>query len=178
MDSCDIAFTHMGLFVTDCARMADFYCNVLGFSVTDRGQIGAAEFVFLSRNPEEHHQIVLTSGRAAGSASTVQQISFHTPNLAALKAFYQRAVALDVSGVTPLAHGNAWSVYFADPDGNRLEVYTETPWYVSQPYRGALDLTASDEEILTVTEELCRTLPNFKPRSEWLAEMTQRMARV
>ena len=43
--------------------MEDFYTRVLGLSVTDRATIRGADVVFLSRNPDEHHQIVLVSGR-------------------------------------------------------------------------------------------------------------------
>jgi catechol 2,3-dioxygenase len=24
-------------------------------------------------------------------------------------------------------HGNAWSIYYSDPEGNRMEVYSATP---------------------------------------------------
>lgn len=34
------------------------------------------------------------------------------------------------AGVAPRNHGNAWSIYFADPEGNRIELYTPSPWYV------------------------------------------------
>ena len=50
-------------------RMQDFYTRVLGFTVTDGGELETAEgsmtIVFLSRDPREHHQIVLASGRPA-----------------------------------------------------------------------------------------------------------------
>ena len=41
-----------------------------------------------------------------------------------------------------------------DPEGNRLELYTTTPWYVSQPWRVALDLGDSDEVIHQTTRKL------------------------
>jgi catechol 2,3-dioxygenase-like lactoylglutathione lyase family enzyme len=31
----------MGIYVADLARMEDFYTRVLGFAVTDRGELGA-----------------------------------------------------------------------------------------------------------------------------------------
>ena len=48
--------------------MGRFYQDVLGFTRTDKGSMpgpGGAllELVFLSRDPEEHHQIVFCSGR-------------------------------------------------------------------------------------------------------------------
>jgi catechol 2,3-dioxygenase-like lactoylglutathione lyase family enzyme len=62
---------HVGLYVTDTARMIDFYTRVLGFVVTDADPKGI--LTFLSRNPEEHHQVVLVAGRAPGARETVQQ---------------------------------------------------------------------------------------------------------
>ena len=62
-DAPRMAFAHMGIYVTDVPRMEDFYTRVLGLSVTDRATIRGADVVFLSRNPDEHHQIVLVSGR-------------------------------------------------------------------------------------------------------------------
>ena len=38
-------------------------------------------------------------------------------------------------------HGNAWSLYFRDPEGNRLEVFCDTQWYVEQPCLEDLDLS-------------------------------------
>jgi catechol 2,3-dioxygenase len=37
-------------------------------------------------------------------------------------------------------HGNAMSIYFRDPEGNRLEVFMDTPWYCEQPLREPIDL--------------------------------------
>ena len=46
--------------------MEGFYTRLLGFTVTDRGQLqgaaGPVSLVFLSRDPDEHHQIVLATG--------------------------------------------------------------------------------------------------------------------
>src|SRR6185503_14115678 len=73
----ELSFSHVGLFVRDIARMADFYTRLLGFSVSDRGQMGKTSFVFLTRDPREHHQIVLASGRPEELAfNAINQISF------------------------------------------------------------------------------------------------------
>ena len=55
----DVSFSHVGMYVYDIALMEDFYSRVLGFTVTDRGEAdtphGVVRFVFLSRDPREHH---------------------------------------------------------------------------------------------------------------------------
>src|SRR5687768_5288973 len=62
-----LTFSHFGFFVRDLERMVDFYTRLLGFTVSDRGELdtprGRLSFAFLTRDPREHHQIVLASGR-------------------------------------------------------------------------------------------------------------------
>ena len=36
----DLAFSHIGFYVTDIERMEAFYTRFLGFTVTDRGALG------------------------------------------------------------------------------------------------------------------------------------------
>ena len=58
------ALSHFGIHVTDLDRMAGFYTRVLGLLVMDRGTLeGGNELCFLSRDPDQHHQLVLVSGR-------------------------------------------------------------------------------------------------------------------
>ena len=40
-------------------------------------------------------------------------------------------------------HGNAWSLYFTDPEGNGLECFVDSPFHVTQPYADRLDLAAA-----------------------------------
>jgi catechol 2,3-dioxygenase len=131
-----IAFSHLGIHVRDAAAMEDFYSRVLGFTVTDRGELGGAQLVFLSRDPREHHQIVQVAGRPERLPyNVVNQISFRVAGLPELRQVYALLRGEAVRDLVAVTHGNAWSVYFLDPDGNRLEIYTDTPWYVPQPLR-------------------------------------------
>ena len=66
-----------------------------------------------------------------------------------------------------LNHGNALSIYFSDLEGNTVEVYMDTPYYVPQPHGDPLDLDLSDEEIMRQTERSCRSDPGFMPLEEW-----------
>ena len=71
-----LAFSHMGFYVTDLARMTHFYTEVMGFTQTDQGHLGAVQLVFLSRDPSEHHQVVLATGRPEGlSFNLINQLS-------------------------------------------------------------------------------------------------------
>ncbi len=172
-----VAFSHIGLYVRDLAVMEDFYTRVLGFSVTDRGHLGAVALVFLSRDPAEHHQVVLATGRPAEAHfNVVNQISFRVPDVAALRHFHAAIAAERVSDVAPVSHGNAISLYFRDPEGNRIELFFDTPWYCAQPVREPVDFARSDDEILAATERIARSLPDFKPREAWMADMRARMS--
>ena len=56
-----------------------------------------------------------------------------------------------VTQIMPLTHGNAWSVYFRDPEFNGVEVFIDTPWHVRQPQGEPLDLDKSNDEIVEKT---------------------------
>ena len=173
----DIAFSHIGLYVTDLDAMERFYRDMLGMTVTDRGDLGDHQLVFLSRNPAEHNQIVLVTGRPAGQRfTTINQISFRVAGIAVLREFLERLQKLEGAAPAPVTHGNAVSLYFYDPEGNRIEFFLDTEWYCEQPLRVPIDLAQSDAEILRGIEELCRRQPGFKPRDEWMREMTRRMS--
>jgi catechol-2,3-dioxygenase len=176
-----LSFSHMGVYVTDMARMEDFYTRVLGFVVTDRGDLetphGAVSLVFLSRDPREHHQIVLASGRPRELAfNSVNQISFRMAELADLRAMHRLLVKERVEELAPVSHGNALSLYFLDPEGNRIELFVDTPWYVSQPLRIPMDFERSDAEIWAWAEAEARKLPGFRPAEQWREEIAARMA--
>jgi catechol-2,3-dioxygenase len=173
-----VSFSHVGIYVTDLERMEDFYTRVLGLLVSDRGRLpGGPDLVFLSRNPDEHHQVVLASGRPAGvEFNVVNQISFRLPALADLKAMHARAREEGIKQFRIVTHGNAWSVYFADPEGNRVEVFVDTPWHTPQPVAEPFDLEAPMETIERETEALCRSRPGFMSRAEWRRAQVARMA--
>lgn len=173
------SFSHFGMFVTDIARQEAFYTRLLDFTVTDRGQLpgphGAMDLVFLSRDPDEHHQLVLITGRPTELAfNPINQISLKADSLETLCAMHDTLRAENLPNITPVTHGNAVSIYVPDPEGNRLELYFDLPWYVSQPMRVPIDLN-DKATLMARLEAHARTLPGFKPREEWSAEMARRM---
>ena len=76
----------------------------------------------------------------------------------------------------PLAHGDSISVYFGDPDNNRLELFIDTPWHIPQPIRVPWDVTAPDAQILLDVERHARAQPGFRLKSEWTAELRARLS--
>jgi catechol 2,3-dioxygenase-like lactoylglutathione lyase family enzyme len=171
-----LAFSHVGLWVTDLERMERFYRDLLDFTVTDRGNLGDTRLVFLSQDPTEHHQIVLAAGRpATATFTTVNQISLRAADLAALRACFHRVRGAGVDDIHPVTHGNALSVYFPDPERNRIEVFIDTPWYVPQPMRVPIDLDRPDAQIWQTVDALCQRSPGCVARAEWEAAMREKM---
>jgi catechol 2,3-dioxygenase len=173
----ELSLSHFGLFVFDLPKMVSFYTELLGFVVTDRGTNRGREIVFMSRSPSDHHQIVMVPGRTGSrDDQVINQLSFRVASLDDVKAFHAAIKdRVDVGEIRPVSHGNAWSVYFRDPENNRLEVFTDSPWYVTQPRGDALDLSLSNEEIVRQTEAACQGDPGFMPVAQWQAQFKQRL---
>ena len=80
-----------------------------------------------------------------------------------------------VTEIAPVSHGNALSVYFRDPEGNRIELFVDTPWYVEQPLRIPMDLSLPDAELWKWAEDTARRLPGYRPVEEWRADLAARI---
>lgn len=172
-----LSFSHVGLFVRNLEVMTAFYRDVLGFIVTDRGRLANGELVFLSREPREHHQIVLVTGRPEGLPNRiVNQLSFRVGSLAELKALSVEIAATPATELDPILHGTAWSLYFRDPEGNRLELFVDTEWYIPQPCRMPLDLSLPVEAIYAETRAFCERQPGFRPLREWQEDFARKLA--
>lgn len=167
--------SHVGLYVKDVEKMRAFYTKVLGFVVSDAAEDG--RITFLSRNPSDHHQVVLVRGRQTeDEIPMVQQVSFNVGTLANVQKVFRKVREAGSKVIDPRCHGNAWSVYFSDPEGNRIEMFCDTPWYVPQPLGFEIDLDKSEDELYRETEAICRAKPGFKPMEEWRADIAARIA--
>ncbi len=175
-----VKLRHIGINVTDIDKMTSFYCQVIGFVVSDEGVASfGSRIVFLTQDPEEHHQLVLIDGRPEDvSYSTVNQISCKLDSLSDLKDYLDILIDSGVSKIEQVDHGNAWSVYFPDPEGNFIEFYVDTPFYSAQPCREPLDLSQSEEKILACTEAMCRNRTGFISRNEWQESIRERIGSI
>jgi catechol 2,3-dioxygenase len=171
---------HLGIYVDDIERMERFYTSVFNLVVSDRGvvpRLGNRKIVFLSAAADAHHQVVLVSGKdAASGPSVVFQMSFYVQKLEELREIRTRLLREGVEEVTPIDHGNAWSIYASDPEGNGLEAYMDTPWHVAQPHGRPFDLSMPDERIFAATEAAVRKDPTFAARGDWIDHMTRRLS--
>ena len=177
----DLRLNHFGMYVTELPRMERFYVDALGFTVTDRGALegprGPVDLVFLSRDPDDHHQIVLATGRPTQiDFNPINQISLKTDSLSGLRTITQSLARHGATDLTPVTHGNAVSIYCRDPEGNRLEIFMDLPWYVAQPMREPVDLDLPDDVLMQTLEAHARGVPGFEPREVWRERMARLMA--
>ena len=135
---------HVGILVSDFERSFRFYTQVMGCKVTSRRRRSdGSESAFL-RFDETHHDFVIATAPSGVDVSDnvpsrerlVQQIAFEVENrdefMKALGHLHTHGVEI-VNG--PLTHGiesggniegsGSRSFYFNDPDGNRLEIFTD-----------------------------------------------------
>ncbi len=172
------SMNHMEIYVRDMDAMCAYYTDVLGFKITDQGELGERRLVFLSRNPEVHHQFVFCTGRPDKVDFSVHNhVSFQLGELATLREVWQRVCEKPHAKVEEITHGNAWSIYFRDPEHNRVECFVETPWYTPQPCREPIDRSLPDDELRAWTEDFCRNRPGFQTRDDFFAALAERMAR-
>ncbi len=171
-------WSHAVMYVRDLETMIDFYNKVLGFEVSDRGPLGPdspIEVVFLSQAGSDHHQLAFAPVRGEGASTTLDHIAFRVDSLAEVKGVADRVAADGRSqrsnGVN---HGNAWSVYFADPEDNTIEVFCDSPYAVQQPQMQGLDLTISEDEARRRTEEQFRDALGFQPMADFYAQHRRR----
>jgi catechol 2,3-dioxygenase-like lactoylglutathione lyase family enzyme len=148
---------HFGLFCRDIELCTRFYRDVMGLTVTDEDMDLGMRF-FSARPNFEHHEFQLIRGRtvpdAGEGALLIQQISFRVNTLPDLIEFYQKFVANDVRFDLIVTHGNAFGIYFFDPEGNRAEVYWQTGLPARQPFLARIDLTQPIPALLAHNAEL------------------------
>lgn len=170
--------THMGIFTDKPSEMRQFYEAVLGLVVSDSG-VGnhfKRRITFMTGSADHHHQFVLVEreeGDPPGGA--LFQVSFEMDCLDDVRAITRRAEAAGAKGMKALNHGNSWSIYFQDPDGNLVEIYTDTGWYVPQPFGDPLDLAMPDEDIRRITDARVSTVEGHEPVADWMAKIKQKL---
>jgi catechol 2,3-dioxygenase-like lactoylglutathione lyase family enzyme len=164
--------SHFEIRARDQAAMENFYTEVLGFIVSDRGVLNASpmqgrELIFLSHSPEEHHQIVLIPSDVTDQGGGIGHVAFRVDSLDEVRRVYEKVRHLPHAKPEPVSHGNTWSVYFRDPEGNRIEIFTQTPWHATQPCRFDVDYDQPDAALTQATEATAQTLPGFTSGESW-----------
>ena len=149
---------HLGLFCEDLEGMRDFYSGFMGMTITDEDLDRG--ICFLSGSPEtEHHELALARPRDGGQPTQyVQQVSFIVKDMDDLREFYHRIQDEGLRIDRTVTHGISCSIYFFDPEDNRIELYYKTGFNVRQPMGEHIDLDKSNEELLAFSKSFETTM--------------------
>jgi catechol 2,3-dioxygenase len=167
-----ISWSHCVLKVRDIDAMVSFYGDVLGFRVADKGPLGPGgpSIVFMSGSSSDHHQIAFSATRGPEDVTSLDHNAFRVESIADVQEMIARVSADErVTNHAPLTHGNAVSVYFADPEGNGIEIFCDTPWHVAQPQVRGWDPKGSLEEVLAQVKASFQDEAEFQPMDAYRA---------
>jgi catechol 2,3-dioxygenase-like lactoylglutathione lyase family enzyme len=127
---------HIGLIARDLDRMVDFYCDVLGFKLSDRHSFPATsayrEGAWL-RCDTDHHAMSMFDLRtppdepSTRATTGLHHFAFEMPCFEALQhaARLVRELGLPLQGQRTGGPGNQLRLYFWDPEDNIIELYWE-----------------------------------------------------
>jgi len=120
---------HVHLKVADLERALGFYCDVLGFQLTQRYGTQAA---FVSAGGYHHHIGLNTWESAGGSppppgTTGLYHVAILYPSRADLADALRRLQAAGISLDGASDHGVSEALYLRDPDGNGVELYWDRP---------------------------------------------------
>jgi catechol-2,3-dioxygenase len=117
---------HVVLKVRDARKSRDFYTRTLGLKVAHENLERGA--VFLSFG-EQHHDLALfqlaTGEPPAEGQPGLHHVAWQLPSFAELQAAHRELRALGIPVESTIEHNVTRSVYFPDPDGNRVELYCD-----------------------------------------------------
>lgn len=176
-----LTWSHCVMYVRDLEATIAFYDEMLGFKVSDRGPLipgnDELQVAFLTQSGSDHHQIAFANARSGDAPSTtLDHIAFRVESLDDVKEMAARLTedgrATDIGAVN---HGNAWSCYFRDPEGNRIEVFTDSPFHVKQPQIDGWDFAMSEAELQKATEKHFGPEPDFQPMDHYREAQTKKL---
>lgn len=153
----DVRIGHVHLKVADLERAVTFYCDVLGFELTQRYGDSAA---FVSAGGYHHH-IGLNTWTSKGGSPPRQGTTglFHVAILYPSRTELARAVRRVLDAGVRLDgasdHGVSEAIYLRDPDGNGLELYRDRPeseW--PRDAEGGLEMVTEPLDVRELLEEV------------------------
>ena len=119
---------HVVLRVRDRDRAERFYGGVLGLPLCARLDEGGFKMAFFTLG--NHHDFAVMEVTGDGSSHSETAVGLHHVAFnigTTLDELREAKAKLDAAGIatTPIDHEVTKSLYFADPDGNGVEVYVD-----------------------------------------------------
>jgi len=122
---------HVLVRVLDVERSKKFYSSILGFQVMEEDPEHGG--VFMALEGQAHTLDLFPIKDAEGAEPQtpgrvgVHHVAFRVDSDEALRQAYWSLEEHGVTVVRAIDHVSQRSIYFDDPDGNRLEIYYEVP---------------------------------------------------
>jgi len=134
---------HVALNAKDPTALANFYRDLFGMHIVGGAKVGSNAFV--ASNPrEENHDIAFFKDNPNAA-----HLGLRVDSPSELLACYEEVKARGLHIFFTWNHGFALAIYFADPEGNVVEVYWPTGREDYQPpYVEQLHLEGQTEESL------------------------------
>lgn len=126
----DLQTGHVGLNVTDLSGSVDFYRKVFGFDVIEESRSKGKEYAFLGTRGK----LLVTlwqqcKGHFEKNSPGLHHLSFQAESMDEVKkaesTLKSMSARFSYEGVVPHREGSSsGGVFFEDPDGIRLEIYS------------------------------------------------------
>ncbi|MBX9953021.1 MAG: VOC family protein [Candidatus Obscuribacterales bacterium] len=122
---------HVGLNVQDLDRSVEFYTRVFDLGILKKGAEGGKEFALLSNNGRLAITLWQQGTQEFSSIhSGLHHLAFMVPSLKEVEEAERKLRSMNTSfeydGIVPHSSGaESGGIFFFDPDGVRLEIYTE-----------------------------------------------------
>lgn len=117
-------FSHIVFYTRRFAEMIDWYRTLLGADI----MLQSERIAFLTFD-DEHHRVAIIKRDdlqdRPGDAYGFAHAAWTYDSLSSLVATYERLNANGVKPVREINHGPTTSLYYEDPDGNRIELQVD-----------------------------------------------------
>jgi catechol-2,3-dioxygenase len=160
-------FAHFVLRVRNLEESIAWYETLLGMEMVHR----AEQIAFMTYD-DEHHRMALVQtpvqAEMAPGAPGLDHVAYTLNSLGDLLSTYKRLKAKGILPAWPINHGLTTSIYYQDPDGNRVEFQVEN-FETPEELRGYMESGAFAENPIGVgfdPEKLVERYENGDPLEE------------
>ncbi|KAF6813523.1 biphenyl-2,3-diol 1,2-dioxygenase 2 [Colletotrichum sojae] len=150
-----ISIAHIGLRTRNAEKLVAFYQNLLGARV-----VLANDYISVLTWDEEHHRLAIIHDATAvpkqSNSSGVDPIALKFASVRDLVQVYRQAKDTGIVPDRCINHGVSTSLYYADPDGNKIDALIEAYDDPEDVQRHMGSLNAADIRVVKFDPEELR----------------------